>query len=173
MSLLGGTALAPFVGLPVHADPADGCAVPAARNDGLPVGSVDEDKLIDRDALCKMTDRLVANAANIHSVLVVRGGKLLFERYFSGSDQIPSRFYGSRVENVTFDADTLHNIKSASKSVASLAVGIAIDRGLIRSVDEPVFSFFQRCPICVPLRKFVVATLAASVPSGCRRPQGI
>ena len=33
-------------------------------------------------------------------------------------------------------------MKSVSKSVASLALGIAIDRGLIRSVDEPIFSFF-------------------------------
>ena len=33
-------------------------------------------------------------------------------------------------------------MKSVSKSVASLAVGIAIDRGLIRSINEPVFSFF-------------------------------
>ena len=32
--------------------------------------------------------------------------------------------------------------KSATKSVASLALGIAIDRGLIRSVNEPIFSFF-------------------------------
>jgi hypothetical protein len=37
------------------------------------------------------------------------------------------------VENVTFGADTLHNMKSVSKSVASLAVGIAIDRRLIAS----------------------------------------
>jgi CubicO group peptidase (beta-lactamase class C family) len=36
----------------------------------------------------------------------------------------------------------MHNIKSATKSVASLALGIAIDRGLIRSVDEPIFGFF-------------------------------
>jgi len=43
---------------------------------------------------------------------------------------------------VSFDADTLHDIKSVSKSVASLAVGIAIDRGLIRGVNEPIFSFF-------------------------------
>ena len=42
----------------------------------------------------------------------------------------------------TFHADTLHNIKSATKSVMSLAFGIAIDRGLIRSVNEPIFSFF-------------------------------
>jgi CubicO group peptidase (beta-lactamase class C family) len=46
------------------------------------------------------------------------------------------------VENVTFEADTLHDMKSVSKSVASLALGIAIDRGLIGSIDEPIFSFF-------------------------------
>jgi CubicO group peptidase (beta-lactamase class C family) len=85
-----------------------------------------------------MADRLVASSANVHAVLVARGGKLVFERYFKGSDEINGR----RVESVTFDADTLHNIKSVSKSVASLALGIAIDHGLIRSVDEPIFSFF-------------------------------
>jgi CubicO group peptidase (beta-lactamase class C family) len=46
------------------------------------------------------------------------------------------------VEYVTFDADTLHIMKSASKSVMSLAMGIAIDRGLIPSVNEPIFNFF-------------------------------
>ena len=83
-----------------------------------------------------------SSAANVHAVLVARGGKLVFERYFRGSDEVPGRFYGRRVENVTFDADTLHDMKSVSKSVASLAVGIAIDRGLIGSVNEPIFSFF-------------------------------
>ncbi len=33
-------------------------------------------------------------------------------------------------------------MKSVSKSVACLALGIAIDRGLIRGVDEPIFNFF-------------------------------
>jgi CubicO group peptidase (beta-lactamase class C family) len=139
ISLLGGTALAPLTALPVYADPPDGCGVPVARDDGWPVASVNEDKLIDRAALCRMADRLAASSdANVHAVLVARGGKLLFERYFRGSDEINGR----RVENVTFDADTLHNIKSVSKSVASLAVGIALDRGLIRSINQPIFSFF-------------------------------
>ena len=143
VSLLGGAALAPLTALPVYADPPDGCGVPVARDDGWPVTSINEDKLIDRGALCRMADRLSASSdANIHAVLVARSGKLVFERYFRGSDEIPGRIYGRRVENVTFDADTLHNIKSASKSVASLAVGIAIDRGLIGSVNEPIFGFF-------------------------------
>jgi CubicO group peptidase (beta-lactamase class C family) len=50
---------------------------------------------------------------------------------------VPTSFFGSRVENVVFDADTRHAVKSVTKSVASLAVGIAIDQGLIHNVDEP------------------------------------
>ena len=143
ISLLGGAALSPLTALPVYADPPDGCGFPVAREDGWPVASINEDKLIDRAALCRMADRLAASSdANVHAVLVARSGKLVFERYFRGSDEVPGRIYGRRVENVTFDADTLHDMKSVSKSVASLAVGIAIDRGLIHSVNEPIFSFF-------------------------------
>ena len=138
ISLLGGAALAPLTASRACSDPPDGCGVPVARDDGWPVAPLNE-KLIDRDALCRMADRLVASStANVHAVLVARGGKLVFERYFRGSDEI----YTRRVGNVTFDADTLHDMKSVSKSVASLALGIAIDRGLIRSVNEPIFSFF-------------------------------
>ncbi len=143
ISLLGGAALAPLTALPVYPDPPDGCGVPVARDDGWPVASINEDKLIDRGALCRMADRLAASSdANIHAVLVARSGKLVFEQYFRGADEIPGRIYGRRVKNVSFDTDTLHDMKSVSKSVASLALGIAIDRGLIRSVNDPILSFF-------------------------------
>jgi CubicO group peptidase (beta-lactamase class C family) len=148
VSLLAGAALPPLTALPVYADPPEGCGVPIARDDGWSVASVNEDRLIDRGALCRMADRLAASSnANIHAVLVARSGKLVFERYFTGSDEIPGLFYGRRVKNVTFDADTLHDVKSASKCVASLAVGIAFDRGLIRSVNEPIFSFFPELAV--------------------------
>ncbi|MBR1170292.1 serine hydrolase [Bradyrhizobium liaoningense] len=142
MSLLGGAALAPLSALPVYANPPEGCGGPLERDDGWPVGSVNDNSLVNREALCGMADRLVSSDANIHAVLVARNGKLAFESYFKGADEIPDPIYGRRVETLAFDADTLHNVKSVSKSVASLAVGIAIDRGLIRSVDEPIFSFF-------------------------------
>ena len=89
VSLLGGAALAPFTALPVYADPTDGCGVPAARDDGWPVASVNEDKLIDRAALCRMADRLAASSdANIHAVLVARSGKL----GSNGTSGVPTRF---------------------------------------------------------------------------------
>jgi hypothetical protein len=117
ISLLGGAALAPLTARPLYADPPDGCGVPIARDDGWPVAVVNEDKLIDRVALCRMADRLAASSdANMHAVLVARSGKLVFERYFSGFDEIPGRIYGRRMENVTFDADTLHDMKSVQRA---------------------------------------------------------
>ncbi|HYB71686.1 MAG TPA: penicillin-binding protein, partial [Candidatus Bathyarchaeia archaeon] len=98
--------MAPLAASCVHADRPDGRGVPVARDDGWPVVSLNENKLIDRDALCRMADRLVASGANIHAVLVARSGKLVFERYFKGSDEIPGRVYGSRLVDVSFDANT-------------------------------------------------------------------
>lgn len=139
VSFFAGTVLAPLAAAPVHAEPSESCGIPVARDDGWSVASAPDDKLIDRDALCRMADQLAASSSgNVHSVLVARRGTLLFERYFSGPDEVNNR----KVENVTFDVGTLHDMKSVSKSVASLVVGTAIDRGLIRSVDEPIFSFF-------------------------------
>jgi CubicO group peptidase (beta-lactamase class C family) len=138
---LGGTALAPLTSWSAYAAPPDRCGLPVAQDDGWAVASVKDDSTIDQEALCRMADGL-SRTANVHAVLVARGGMLVFERYFKGTDEVPGRIYGSRVANITFAADTSHNVKSVSKSVASLALGIAIDRGLVRSVNEPIFSFF-------------------------------
>src|SRR6476469_515681 len=108
LSLLGGAALAPLTVLPVYADPPDGCGLRVGRDDGWPVASDNDDKHIDRGALCRMADRL-ASTANVHAVVVARGGKLVFERYFTGSDEVPGRILRisrRRVDNLVFDSDT-------------------------------------------------------------------
>ncbi|MGJ7506116.1 serine hydrolase domain-containing protein [Variovorax sp. GT1P44] len=128
--MMGGAAVASFTNMPVLAAQSAGCAPPT-----------DGDRVVDIGALCSMAERL-ATSGNIHAVLVTHAGKLVFEQYFKGSDEVPGRLFGRRVANVSFDAETLHDMKSVSKSVASLALGIAIDRGLIRGVDEPIYDFF-------------------------------
>ncbi|MBX2875594.1 MAG: beta-lactamase family protein [Saprospiraceae bacterium] len=62
---------------------------------------------------------------NIHSVLVQQSGDLKYEAYFGG-----------------YTADSLHDTRSAFKSVTSLLVGIALDKGYIESVDVPLLHFF-------------------------------
>jgi len=62
---------------------------------------------------------------NIHSILLVKNGKLIFEEYFYG-----------------YDRDTRHMLASVTKSVTSILVGIAIDKQMIGSVNEKVYEFF-------------------------------
>lgn len=69
--------------------------------------------------------RDAAQLPRLHSLLVSRRGELVLERYFN------------RIRPTQ-----LANIKSASKSVISALVGIAIDRGLIAGVIQPISSFF-------------------------------
>jgi CubicO group peptidase (beta-lactamase class C family) len=64
---------------------------------------------------------------------------LVFEQYFTGHDSP----WGEPDGQFSFDATTRHDMRSASKSVTSLLVGIAIDRKLIASADEPVVKFFE------------------------------
>jgi CubicO group peptidase (beta-lactamase class C family) len=139
-----GASLGPFAARPAYPGPAGGCNGPAARDDGWPVSSINSEDLIDRGSLCRMADRL-SRTANIHAVLITRRGRLAFESYFTGSDEVPGRLIRisrRRVDNLTFDADTPHNMMSVSKSVVSLLFGIAVDRGLIKDIEAPILDYF-------------------------------
>jgi hypothetical protein len=68
--------------------------------------------------------------ANVDSIVVVRHGVLVFERYFV----YPNQQY--------FDATIRHAGNSMIKSVVSLLLGVAVDRGMIKDLDIPVLSFF-------------------------------
>jgi CubicO group peptidase (beta-lactamase class C family) len=113
------------------------CGVPAALGDGWTIDSPDSVGL-DGARLCRIADRLKETEANIHAVVVVRHGRLVFEQYFPGYD----RPWGQGDGQHEFDATTKHDMRSASKSAISLLVGITIDRKLIAGADEPVVKFF-------------------------------
>ena len=113
------------------------CGVPAALGDGWTIDSP-ESAGLDGARLCRIADRLKEIEANIHAVVITRHGRLVFEQYFSGYDEP----WGLDDGRHDFDATTRHDMRSVSKSVVSLLVGIAIDRKLIKSADEPVVKFF-------------------------------
>ena len=69
--------------------------------------------------------------ANIHAVVVVRNGKLAMERYFSGEDER----WGDKLGRVTFGPEVKHDLRSISKSVTSLLVGIALAEGKFPALD--------------------------------------
>ncbi len=55
------------------------------------------------------------------SMLVLRKGKPVFEQYWNGSDK-----------------DSMHDMRSATKSITALLVGIAIDKKILSGVNEPI-----------------------------------
>jgi len=74
----------------------------------------------------------------IHSLLIIKDDKLVFEEYFSGDKFNLAQYTGEK----GFDINDTHNLCSATKSFTSALIGIAIDKGFIQSVDEKVFDFF-------------------------------
>ena len=61
----------------------------------------------------------------IHSVLVVRNGDIVVEEYFGG-----------------WTSTDLHPLYSVTKSVTSILVGIAIDRGYFSGIDQQIMPLF-------------------------------
>ena len=61
----------------------------------------------------------------LKALLIVRNGKLVSEAYIKDPD----------------DIHRLHNLMSATKSITSIAAGIARDQGIIQSLDTTVFHY--------------------------------
>jgi CubicO group peptidase (beta-lactamase class C family) len=113
------------------------CGSPAKLEDGWTTAKPN-DAGLDGARLCAIADRLKATNANVHGIVIARGGKLVFEQYFAGHDEP----WGGTAGRYEFDATTLHDMRSVTKSVVSLLLGIALDRKLIASLDEGVLKFF-------------------------------
>lgn len=64
---------------------------------------------------------------DLKAVVVLRAGRRVAERYYNGEK-----------------SDTLHDVRSAGKSVTSLLVGIARDRREIRSLRDPVSAYWPQ-----------------------------
>jgi len=62
---------------------------------------------------------------NMNGMLVVRKGNVIFEKYYND--------YGQN--------DTFH-VASVTKTIISALIGICIDKGYIKSVDQKVIEFF-------------------------------
>jgi CubicO group peptidase (beta-lactamase class C family) len=124
--------------LPVSAVGAEvRCAEPAQRVDGWAVGRPD-DQGFDSAVLCSALDGVARGAANIHGVVVARGNHIVAELYRPGPDRSIYSLFASRT---AFDAATLHDVRSISKSVVALLVGIAAGEGRI-DVTRPVLDYF-------------------------------
>lgn len=120
-------------------NPIKGVERPEQLNDGIETGTP-QDVGIDPEFILLMTDSISGGVyPNIHSVLILRNNKLVYENYWAGHDENrETNFIGV----VNHHRDSLHDIRSVTKSVISSAVMIALAQGKIKSLDQEIFDFF-------------------------------
>lgn len=79
-----------------------------------------------RDTIAKLIQIINSNPSkDFRGLVVVKDNKLVVEEYFN-----------------TYWRETIHDVRSAGKSVTSLLLGIAIDKGLVKSTDQSIYDFF-------------------------------
>ena len=106
-------------------------APPTARDDGWPVGRLDEVG-ISRDSIVALVQRLIsapidsATAMQTHALLIARHGKLVLEEYF----------YGEHAEKP-------HDTRSASKTVLSALIGAARQAGVRIDPETRIYSVMR------------------------------
>ena len=87
--------------------------------------STPEQQGVDSERLAKAFDFIKEQDLNIHSLLVIRNGYIVADAYFH-----------------PFARGSRHDVASVTKSFTSTLVGIAVHKGHINSVKQPVLDFF-------------------------------
>jgi len=87
--------------------------------------STPEEQGMDSEQLTRMIQYIQDQDINLHSLLIVRNGCVVADAYIH-----------------PFSQNSKHVLHSATKSIVSALVGIAIDKGYVESVNQPVLGFF-------------------------------
>ena len=97
---------------------------------------------IDADGLCTVLRGVLAGPDNLHSLLIARHGRLITELYRSGSDR---SIYSLSSRKVDFGPADRHDMRSISKSVVGLLVGIVLEEGKL-ALSTPIADLYPEYP---------------------------
>jgi CubicO group peptidase (beta-lactamase class C family) len=136
-ALLGRRAAWALIAFPLIAAAQSPCGAPAPLADGWTVAAPAE-RAFDVDAFCRTLAQQHADA-NLHGIVVEQRGRLQFEAYFDGWDNPDGAWVPRRA---SFSPDELHDMRSVTKSITSLLVGVALEKGLLKDITTPAINFF-------------------------------
>jgi CubicO group peptidase (beta-lactamase class C family) len=86
--------------------------------------------------------RQAGTLPNLHGVVAVRGERIFFERYLAGPDAGLGRPLGV----IRFGPETLHDLRSVSKSIVGLLYGIALAAGRVPAPEANLLEQFPEYP---------------------------
>lgn len=114
-------------------------APPTKLGDGWPVAAPSEAGL-DQDGLASLIEMVETSPTvpNVHAVLIEHQGRLVFERYWPGNDEN----WGQPIGAVEHGPATQHDLRSVTKSVTSVLLGIALGDAAEDALTRPIGSFF-------------------------------
>ncbi|MFY0629825.1 MAG: serine hydrolase [Flavobacteriaceae bacterium] len=98
---------------------------PKITNDGWKTNTL-QSRSIDTTRLQKLFSQLKGGKHKIHSVLLIHKNELILEEYFG-----------------EYSTTTQHDLRSVSKSLRSLLLGIAIDKGFIENINDPISKYMK------------------------------
>lgn len=104
-----------------------------------------------------------AQQTDSSSFIIFKNRKIIFERYY------PSQAF--QEVHATTSADTIFNLYSITKSVASLLIGQLIHEGKIKSIDEPLTKWFPEWQHDSKKAK-ITLRMVLSHTTGLREPHG-
>lgn len=81
---------------------------------------------IDSTLIYKLFSQIKAGPNKLHSALLVKNGQLIIEEYFNGHS-----------------ANKVHDLRSTTKSIRSILLGIAIDKGFIEDINDPISKYIK------------------------------
>ena len=80
---------------------------------------------MNKEKVIKLEDKINKEYSNITGIVVLKDGEVQYENYYNGCNS------KSRI-----------HVYSVTKSIISILIGIAIDKGYIKSINEKVLNYF-------------------------------
>ncbi|PKD17033.1 6-aminohexanoate hydrolase [Salegentibacter salinarum] len=99
---------------------------PKEISDGLKTGRLEEAFKNPEPIINMVKETIKGNYPDVHSILIYKDNKLVLEEYFYG-----------------YHKDTPHQLRSATKPFIGGILGIAVDKGFIKSEKEKLLPFFK------------------------------
>ena len=85
-----------------------------------------ESQNVDTTRIYQLFNQIQNGKNKLHSVLLIKNNQIVIEEYFNGHS-----------------VNKQHDLRSVTKSIRSILLGIAIDKGFIDNIDDPISKYLK------------------------------